>query len=140
MSEGAWTVIGVVIGAVIRDAGKYVVRWQKRRWEIGDERRKVRQERLKRARQQVEEMASWAGKCFYGDTPWSEIPWDVIGNFIVTIKYVSEKHGHALSEERVRKAKQLTKRSVGEKEGAGALEICGEVLMWIDEAMEATFE
>jgi hypothetical protein len=140
MSEGAWTVIGVLVGGIIVGAANYVLQWQKRNWEIADERRKVRQERLKQARQHVEDMASWTGKCVYGDTFFSEVPGDVVGNVLVTMKYLSEKHGHALDEDRIGKVRWLTKARPGEEDGAPVLDICGELLMWIDQAMEATFE
>jgi len=140
MSEGAWAVIGVVIGAIIAGVVNYVVQYQQRNWEIADARRKLRQEPLKQARQQVQDAASWVGKLAFGSISVSEVPGDVVGNLIVVLKYLGEKYTYALDQNRIAKARQLTNQSAGEEAQSVLLDICSEVLMWIDEAMEATFQ
>jgi len=140
MSEGAWSVFCVVIGAIIGGVGNYVVQYQQRNWEIAAERRKVRQEPLKQARQQIQDLISWAGKCAYGGTSVSKIPGDILGNAVATVEYLVEKHGLALEHDRILELRQLVNQPLEKDKAFAGLALCGELLMLIDQAMEATFE
>ena len=140
MPGEAWGLVGVVIGAIIAVAGNYVLQYQHRNWEIADERRKVRQEPLKQARQQIQDAMSWFGKCVYGGTSVSEIPGDILGNLVATQEYLYHKYKHVLEQDRILKLRQLISPPFEEDKGLIGLDVCGELLKWIDEAMEATFE
>lgn len=76
MPDAAWGLIGVLLGSIIVFMGNYIVQRRIRKWQIEDERRKVRQEPLKQARQQIQDMISSASKCLVSGVSVSEISRD----------------------------------------------------------------
>lgn len=73
MSNAAFGLIGVCIGVMVGFAGNYILQGQTRKWQIEDERRKAKQEPLKRHRQMIEDMMSLAAMSLGSDVPMDEI-------------------------------------------------------------------
>lgn len=138
MPDAAWGLIGVLIGGILGFVGNYVAQCQTRKWQIEDEWRKVRQEPLKQARQQIQDMISLASMCLVSGASVSEMPRDYFGNLFSAIEYLYQKDvlGKDKAGEFGERLSQAWKR-----EDVGAIiEIGSEVRAWIDEAIEATFQ
>ena len=132
----AFGLIGVCIGAVFGFAGNYILQGQTRKWQIEDERRKAKQEPLKRHRQMIEDMMSLTAKSLGSDVPMDEIATH-FGNLFVALNHLYQK-GVLTESEFIEVGDGLNQAREQEDRGA-IIEIGTEACAWIEKAIDATY-